>query len=142
MRDDRLRIAVDDAYVAAFGRATCIFAVLEWNAVWCCERMRPGHVRALKRKTAGVIADDLDRLSHRRHDPVLRAACVKSATEFERLVDVRNAIIHGKPGTAPGGEQRLFRDGVPWTPDTVNDAADEFAACGASLNALLHGALN
>ena len=141
MRDDRLRIAIDDAYVEALGRATYVFAVLEWNAVWCRERMRPGYVGAPKRKTAGVIADDLVRLSRRRHDPVLRAACVKSATEFERLVDVRNAFVHGKPGTAPGGGQWLFRDGVPWTPDTVNAAADEFAACSASLNGLLHGAL-
>lgn len=32
MKDDRLRIPVDDPYVASLGRAAYVFATLEWNA--------------------------------------------------------------------------------------------------------------
>ncbi len=59
MKDDRLRVPIDNAYVEALGRATYVFATLEWNAVWCCERMEADYIRKLSRKTAGKIADNL-----------------------------------------------------------------------------------
>ena len=60
--------------------------------------------------------------------------------EFKRLVDVRNGIMHGHPGTVSGsGEQRLLRAGKAWTLDEVNRAADEFAVCALALNNLIHG---
>lgn len=57
--DDRLRVPVDDPYVHAVGLATICFARLEWDAVWCCERMEVGYIGTLGRKTAGMIASDL-----------------------------------------------------------------------------------
>jgi hypothetical protein len=129
MKDDRLRVPIDVAFVEALGRATYVFATLEWNAVWCCERMQGNYIRELRRKTAGVIADDLVHLAQARPDPKVRTACLKPAQEFKRLVDLRNGILHGKPGSTPTGEQRLFRDGSPWTPAMIDDAADQFASC-------------
>lgn len=141
MKDDRLRVLIDNAYVEALGRATYVFAILEWNAVWCCERMDANYIGKLGRKTAGNIAEDLVRFAEKRPDPQLRKDCSEPAKEFQRLVKIRNGILHGKPGTAPSGEQRLFRDGNPWTPAMIDDAADEFAACSISLNALLYNQL-
>ncbi len=141
MKDDRLRVPIDSVYVEALGRATYVFATLEWDAVWCCERMEPGYIRKLSRKTAGVIADDLVSLSKKRPSAQLRKDCLGPASEFKSLVEVRNGIVHGKPGTAPSGEQRLFRDGNAWTPAMINDAADSFAACSSLLNALLYNQL-
>lgn len=140
MKDDRLRVAVDDAYVEALGRTVYVFATLEWNAVWCCERMRPGYVRTLGRKTAGVIADDLLRYARRRPD-IERPAFVTPAEAFKRLVEVRNAILHGKPGTADGGDQRLFSEGTALGVEALHNAADDFSHCSLLLNALLYDQL-
>jgi len=64
MAGDRMRLSIDDGYVEALGRATYAFAVLEWNAVSCCERMEPGYMHKpgrakSKKRTAGEIAEDL-----------------------------------------------------------------------------------
>lgn len=140
MKNDRLRVPVDEAYVAAIGRATYVFSTLEWNAVWCCERMRKNYISMLGRKTAGAVAQDLVKFSHKR--PLAdRAACVAPAVEFARLVKQRNALLHGKPGTAAGGAQRLFHEGAAWDTASIDDLADEFAACSIVLNALLYGEL-
>ena len=141
MKNDRMRISIDDAYVIALGRMAYGFAVLEWNAVWCCERMQATYINNLRRKTAGTIAADLVRLAAAIPDSAVRAKCLNPAQEFKRLVDIRNGILHGKPGTDPAGEQRLFRDGHPWTPTMIDDAADEFTACSNLLNALLYAEL-
>lgn len=140
-KDDRLRVAVDDAYVAALGRATFVFAILEWNAVWCAEHLSPGFLNGIAKKTAGKIAVDFLALVEKITDPALKAGCKPPAIEFKRLVNIRNGILHGKPGTAPDGAQRLFRDGTAWSPEAIDSAADEFAACGIQLNALLHNQL-
>jgi hypothetical protein len=132
---------VDEPYVQALGRAAYVFAVLEWNAVWCCERIKPGYIRALKKKTAGTIANDLVALTAKHPDPAVQAAARGPVQEFRRLVDIRNSLLHGKPGTAANGEQRLFQAGEPWSIERVNDAADEFAAGSVSLNALLYDQL-
>ena len=139
--NDRMRVPVEDAYVASIGRAIYVFATLEWNAVWCCEGMDKNYVRKLKRKTAGVVADDFLRFAARHPDLKIRADTLKAAQEFDRLVKKRNALAHAKPGTADGGAQRLFRHGTAWTVESINEAADEFAACSIVLNALMHGPL-
>ena len=50
-------------------------------------------------------------------------------------------MLHGKPGTAVGGEQRLFHDGDDWTNAEIEEATDRFAACSIELNRLLYGVL-
>ena len=137
---DRLRVVVDDSYVSALGRAAYVFAVLEWNAVWCCERMEANYIRRLARKTAGQIAKDLVRLAKRR-PPGDREEFLGAALELEQLVTLRNGIFHGKPGTAPDGAQRLFHAGRAWSVELLEDAADQFAQCSTRLNALLYGPL-
>ena len=46
MKDDRLRIPVAADYAAAIGLAAYVFACLEWDAVWCCERIKPDYIRS------------------------------------------------------------------------------------------------
>ncbi|MBB5220395.1 hypothetical protein HNP73_000316 [Amaricoccus macauensis] len=143
MSGERHRIEVDDAYVMAIGRAVFVFSVLEWNAAFCCDRLEPGYLRTVeqKKRTAGGIAGDL--LAQIQGLPAKdpRHACRDAAVRFDELVEVRNALMHGRPGTAEGGKQRLFRDGDDWTIAEIEEAADQFAACSIELGDLLHGVL-
>jgi len=133
MEDDRLRIPVDGDYVASLGRAAYVFAVMEWNAVWCCELLDDGYLNELGRKTAGAIAEDFARLAALHPDPGIRSELTDAAEAFRLLVRVRNLLLHGKPGTAPGGNQMLFDRGRAWTPELIDAAADDFAQCCAEL---------
>lgn len=83
MKDDRLRVPIDDPYLISLGRATYVFATLEWNAVWCAERLAPGFINDLKKKTAGKIASDLLALINRIVDPTVKAACEPPARRFQ-----------------------------------------------------------
>jgi len=140
MKGDRFGIPVEAAYVEAVGRAAYIFARMEWDVAWCCERMRRNYLNTLKKKTAGIIANDFLALSNRR-PLTIKADCVFAAKEFKRLVLVRNRLLHAKPSTAPGGEQQLAHDGKHWTIAMIDDAADEFAAGAKLVNALLYNQL-
>lgn len=134
MKDDRLRVPIDGPYLHAVGLAMICFARLEWQAVWCSEKIRPGYIRSVRRKTAGQIAHDLIAHSDNHSDPAVACSLGQAAAEFKRLVDVRNDIMHASLGTSPAGEQRLFRDGMEWTIPLIDDAADAFVACGGVLN--------
>jgi hypothetical protein len=140
MKDDRRRVSFETDYVAAIGLAMFTFARLEWDAIWCIEKMNPGSISTMSDRTAGGIAKELVRLVMARglpqEDPFIVAA-----NDFQRLVGTRNAIAHGKPGTAPDGGQRLFRDGVAWTIEGLNSAADEFTDCQIRMNDILYGYL-
>jgi hypothetical protein len=135
-------VPVEDPYVTELGRATYVFATLEWNAVWCAERLSPGYIGKTGKKTAGAIAKDLEAIVDRVIDPAVKAACEAPAKRFASLVVTRNGILHGKPGTAPDQSQRLFRNGSVWQLSDIEDAADAFAECSDSLNALLYGHLS
>jgi hypothetical protein len=93
------------------------------------------------RKTAGVIAKELIDLVKAINDPTLRAICLIPSMEFQRLVQERNGLLHGKPGTAPNGDQRLFRRGQEWTIPAIDAFADEVSACSILLNEIVHGDL-
>jgi hypothetical protein len=125
--------AVDNIYLKALGRAVWAFALLEWNAVWCCELLEPNYMHKRGRRgpvrTSDHIADDLISLLTNPSDPHIGSDWLLAAQEFKRLVKVRNSIFHGQPGSTPTGEQRLFREGIPWTPETVDNAVAEFEAC-------------
>lgn len=139
MANERLGIPTDDAYVTALGLATVAFARLEWDVVWCCERrLKPGYIKTIKKKTAGQIASDFLRFIAAIPDAEERRLYSVHGDEFKRLVEVRNGIMHGKPGTTKAGEQRLYRDGGVWTLDALHKAADEFVLCGRPINRLLH----
>jgi hypothetical protein len=140
MKDYRLRVSLDAAYETALGRAAFCFASLEWNVVWCCEKMKQGYINGLDKKTAGRIAGDF-RKHGLEQTPDKWRVLSPIAAEFDRLVVVRNELFHGKPGTAPNGDQRLFHQGQEWTIDRVNEAADEFTACSIPANDALDNLL-
>jgi hypothetical protein len=141
MKDDRLRISVDEGYIKEMGLATFAFAQLEWNVVWCCERLHSGYSSKLDRKTAGNIAADFLRIARRNRDTCLRRGLIEAGNHFKKLVTLRNGLLHAKPGTDQDGGQRLFRDGTPWTDTTLKAVADEFTECSIVFNAYIHGAL-
>lgn len=143
MSNDRLRIPQDSDYFQAVGLATIAFARLEWNAAWCCERLEPGYIHSIetRKKTAGIIAKDLSRLFSCILDPVIRLKTTRFSDEFEAIVVERNGLMHGKPGTALNGDQRLFRHGNEWTIDAVNVFSDRCVRDGTPLNALLYDEL-
>lgn len=142
MNDDRLRQPIDADYMYALGTACFCFAICEWNAVYCAERIRPGSLRAFVKDelTAGRIAKKLMDLTRNMPKSVERGELVLAAKEFADLVTLRNSILHGKPCTGPSGAARLSADKVYEIPD-LEAAADAFSACSIELNRLLHGFL-
>jgi hypothetical protein len=90
--------------------------------------MKPVSIVELSARTAGGIARELVKLLAERSLPPSDPFVIPAA-DFKILVDVRNAIAQGKPATDSDGGQRLFRDGSPWTIETLNDASDAFNEC-------------
>ena len=64
--------SVDAPYAEAVGRATYAFALMEWNAIWCCEALDDGCVNARKHTTAGEVGEDFERLAHAVSDAQLK----------------------------------------------------------------------
>lgn len=143
MINDCMRIPQDPAYFHAIGLAAVAFARLEWDAVWCCERLQTDYINTVEvdRKTAGRIARDLLALFTRVADAELSARIQNYALEFSEIVLDRNGLLHGKPGTAPNGDQRLFRHGKAWTIEAINTFCDRCVTAGQPLNALLYAEL-
>ena len=112
MKDDRLRVPIDAPYLHSVGLAVICFSRLEWDAVWCCEKINPGYIHTVAKKTAGQIADDLIQLSTNHADQAVSGQMSPAANEFKRLTKRRNDFLNANPATAPNGDQRLFRDGV------------------------------
>ncbi|MFK4047350.1 hypothetical protein ACI2KH_20555 [Roseomonas mucosa] len=137
MKDDRLRVPVDPAYLMSLGQAIYCFASLEWNAVYCGEKLSPGYVYTIAKKTAGKIANDLAGFADLIADNNKRSRYQAAVREFDRLVDRRNDLVHANPATI-GCDQRLVRKGTPWQPNDIDDLADEFTVCSIELNELFH----
>jgi hypothetical protein len=138
MAEERLRLEIDEPYLVALGTCLFVFASLEWNVVWCGEKIAPGFLTASRQNTAGRIAADFEPLAARVVDGIVRTRCIAASQEFRRLVHVRNAIMHAQPCTAPSGEQRLVREENLWTVAELEAAADQFATCSIKLNDLFH----
>jgi hypothetical protein len=141
MKDDRLRVPIDEPYLRSVGLAVICFARLEWDAVWCCEKIQPGYISGVGSKTAGQIANDLVGLAAGHPLPAVIASLGPPTAEFKRLVGRRNDLMHANPATAPNGDQRLFRKGAEWTIAMIDDVADEFVAAGGPLNHHHHNVL-
>jgi hypothetical protein len=122
--------------------AMSCFAICEWNAVYCSERIHPGEIYKViaDELTAGRIAKKL--IDHIRNMPKSkeREELKLVAKTFAALVLLRNRIIHGKPCTGPNGEARLSGPDIFEVKDLQN-AADQFSACSIDLNRFLHGFL-
>ena len=141
MKGDRFRLAAASEYTSALGLAVYAFASLEWNAVWCCERIAPGSINELSDRTAGRVADTLRHLVKSLPSSEGRGELERAALDFQALTRTRNNLLHAKPGTAQDGRQRLFRDGDQWTLEEIEAVADAFTECSIRLNACLHGFL-
>jgi hypothetical protein len=141
MADERLRIVIDYPYLMALGRCLFVFAQLEWNVVWCGEKIDPGFLAAASGKMAGTIGADFEALVAGLSGNPKQARTLAAAKEFRRLVRMRNGIMHGKPCHSASGMERLTRQGQEWSIPELEAAADEFATCSIELNDLLHNVL-
>lgn len=139
MKNDRLRSPVKTEYVQALGLAAYTFASCEWQVAWSCERIQPGSLQKItgNELTAGRIAKLFIDLCRNMPKSKERNELQSISKEFARLVLVRNDILHGKPCTAPSGEQRLSGHQIIEISD-LEHAADEFIACGSKLNNLYY----
>ena len=142
MKNDRKRQAVKSDYSESLGLATFCFSSCEWEVAWCCEKIRPGSLDKIvgEEKTAGQIAKTFIDLARNMPKSRARDELCTLSQKFSRLVIVRNDIVHGKPCTGPNGEARLSGSKVIEISD-LEDAADEFTACGIELNVLSYGFL-
>ena len=142
MKSDRLRAPVKAEYVEALGRAAYTFASCEWQVVWSCERIRPGSLQRIvgEELTAGRIAKVFIDVCRNMPKSTERSELREIAHRFAELVVVRNGIFHGKPCTAPSGEQRLGASSILELTD-LESAADDFSECGIKLNSLYYSFL-
>lgn len=142
MNNDRLRQPFNSDYNQALGTAASCFAICEWNAVYCAERIKPGALNQMvsTELTAGQIAKKLLDIVRNMPPSNERVELTNAAQSFAQLVPLRNKILHGKPCTDPNGEACLSSPSVIEIADLEN-AADAFSACSIELNRLLHGFL-
>lgn len=130
---------IQDRYAEALGRATYAFALMEWAAIACCEALDDGYIARMGRVTAGEIGENFERLAYGVGDPDRHTVLVEAAREFVRLVRVRNALAHARPGHDAQGRCILVHEGRPWTLDGILDAVRRFEACAERLDSLLNG---
>lgn len=142
MTNSRLRQPIEDSFAHALGVAAFCFAICEWNAVYCAQRIKPGSLhRYLKDElTAGKIAKKLCDLVRNMPKSKERGELQEAAEEFSDLVPLRNSILHGKPCSNIDGSARLSADKIFEVSD-LEAAADRFSDCSHKLNLLLHGFL-
>jgi hypothetical protein len=135
------RVPVAEEYVRALGRAAYNFSYLEWGIVWLAETIRPGFLARVSGMTAGTIGREFEALTGSRAEGDAKAL-QDLAVEFLELVKDRNAMLHGVPYTASGGEQRLLHLGPngrrDWTEALILEAAKKFELAEIEANILLH----
>ncbi len=142
MNGDRFRQPIEADYSHAIGTAAFCFAICEWNAVYCAERISTGALGKIVKDelTAGKIAKKLLDLTRNMPKSKEREELMAAAKSFSDLVHLRNSILHGKPCTGPSGQARLSSMSVMEISD-LESAADAFSACSIELNRILHGFL-
>ena len=105
--------------------------------------MQPGFVATVGSLTAGQIAGRFEQFVSRftsedQDHPRLKAL----AASFIDLVGERNALMHGRPFTGQGGEQRLLYNGKSgrrdWTIEGIDEAARAFEGAAIEAGNLLH----
>lgn len=142
MEGARLRQPLDPEYIQELGVLSFCFAICEWNAVYCAERLCPGSLQKLvgDELTAGEIAHKLKDLVRNMPASAERAGLSKVAARFIELLSLRNQILHAKPCTSPNGYSRLSGSKIFEIQD-LRAAADSFSECSSELNRFLYGFL-
>ena len=143
MKDDRLKCPVEKDYVEAIGVAAYTFSRLEWQVVWCMEKIRPESIRKVvgEEMTAGTIAKKFMDATRNMPKSKEREELKILAKRFMELVQIRNDSMHGKPCTSPEGEQRLSGTAIIEVVDLEN-SADEFTECAGKLNTIFYDYLS
>jgi hypothetical protein len=86
---------------------------------------------AEKNKTAGDVSGKLKELIRQFPSSPEQKELYDAAVQFQKLARRRNELLHVQPGA--NNARRLFRDGVPWEIEKINQAADDFTECNIRL---------
>ncbi len=140
------RIPADREYLCLLGRAVYNFATYEWMIVWTLEKLAPGSLNKCTKLTANKIAElfgDVLGSSNNLVPPARLEALIQVRREFERLVEIRDQLLHAHPCTAPSGAQQLFYSGgrhsqMEWPLRKVEQAAIDFENASIEANNLFY----
>lgn len=123
MSNSDQRIPSDPDYTSILGIVTYDFERLRWDAIWCCQWLKPGSITLLADEYPKTIA------------VVLEVVCAgndaqeKTAQEFKAIVEEHNELILSAAGTGPKEEQELFEAGKVWDLSALQLLADRIASC-------------
>jgi hypothetical protein len=136
-------VKLESGYAKAIGLAVWCFAGLEWNAVWCAERIMPGTLNDMmtKKMTAGDIAKRLRALVRKMPSSPDQEQLLAAAEEFVKLAETRNQILHGKPASTPDQRHRLNSKSGLLEVQEIRQASERFHECSGKLNHAFHGFL-
>ena len=106
------------------------------------ETMEPGFVINVGSLTAGEIARKFKSFVGKNSADSDLPRLTKLATAFVDLVGERNELMHGRPFTSQGGEQRLLYNGKSgrrdWSIEEIIKAARSFESAAIEAGDLLH----
>ena len=113
MSGERLRIPGDKLCLTAAELVTVAFACAEWDAVYCCEALKPGFINRIQlaKKTAGNIIDDLVTIANAIKERSLKDLLCRVPAPFKCSAPGRNGLPYEMSGAASGRNQRLFMQG-------------------------------
>ena len=117
---------IDAEYAEAIGRATYAFAVMEWNAIWCCEALDDGYMDELGHRTAGHVGEEFERLARADGSEALGrgGAAVPPPGEDPQRHGPRQARPHPGRPPHPGARRQAMDAGRhPQTPNACSSSA-------------------
>ena len=109
----KLRVPFDPDYVELLGKAVYLFAYYEWIIIYLIEVLAPGFLQTYSRGKQPLPSGEVGKRftsaigSSRVMAPDHLNELHDCATEFQKLVDRRNALVHAHPITDTDGNQIL-----------------------------------
>jgi methylphosphotriester-DNA--protein-cysteine methyltransferase len=108
--------------------------------IWIIEKLEPNYWGdyVSNEKTAGAVANDLDRaIEERAKGNATEARLREISQEFRRLKYLRDKLLHATPIVASDGRRlhHIARD-IAWNLDEVRKAATDFATAAESAHAM------